>query len=199
MFAPVITMRTISIYIEIVTFHALIARTQVGTIQTIRDTFVTCFILCVIIGGNFAAININISHELMHKNNSLDQFFGMMTPSKNLYMRFLPQTLIGSIRDAWKIECKRLLEIKKKKTVWTLDNRMILFSINNILVPSVIYYIWEFLGVVCFLGTAFMGIFILEVNNYIEHYGLSRKEVSPGVYDLPFIEQSTQAQQLPVV
>ena len=170
-------------------------------------------IFCVFIGGNFSGININISHELMHKNNSLDQFLGMMTLSKNLYMHFyiehvhghhknvstpndpatskfnqtvyefLPQTLIGSIRDAWKIECKRLVDIKKKKSVWTLENRMILFSFNNILIPSIICYIWGFFGMVCFLGTAFVGILLLEVINYIEHYGLMRKEVSPGVYE----------------
>jgi len=180
---------------------------------TTTDLNIMQIILCVIIGGNFAGVNINISHELMHKNNKLDQFFGMMTLSKNLYMHFyiehvhghhknvatphdpatskfnqtvyefLPQTLIGSIRDAWRIECKRLLEIKKRKSVWTLENRMILFSINNIIIPSIIYCIWGVLGMVSFLGTAFVGILLLEIINYIEHYGLMRKEISPGVYE----------------
>lgn len=178
-----------------------------------QDLSVYQIIGCIILGGNFSGININISHELMHKNNRLDQTLGMLTLSKNLYMHFyiehvhghhknvatpndpatskfnqtvyefLPQTLIGSIRDAWKIECKRLTEIKKYKSVWTLENKMLLFSLNNILLPVFIYKFFGFLGVMTFLGTAFIGILLLEVINYIEHYGLRRKEISPGVYE----------------
>ena len=180
---------------------------------TTQDIGIVELFLCILVGGNFSGININISHELMHKNNKLDKFLGMMTLSKNLYMHFyiehvhghhknvatphdpatskfnqtifefLPQTLIGSLRDAWRIECKRLLEIKKYKSVWVPENKMILFSLNNIVLPIFIYKYWGLLGVVSFLGTAFIGILLLEVINYIEHYGLLRKEVSPGVYE----------------
>lgn len=171
------------------------------------------FVGCLVLGGNFSGININISHELMHKSNKLDQTLGMLTLSKNLYMHFfiehvhghhknvatpqdpatsrlnqslyefLPQTLLGSLRDAWKIECFRLKNIKKRDTVWCLENRMLLFSLNNIAFPLIIYSIYGVLGAVTFLGTAFFGVLLLEIINYIEHYGLLRKEISPGVYE----------------
>ena len=180
---------------------------------TTQDLGVIEMLLCIFVGGNFSGININISHELMHKNNKLDQFLGMITLSKNLYMHFyiehvqghhknvatphdpatskfnqtvyefLLQTLIGSLRDAWKIECKRLIDIKKCKSVWTLENKILLFSINNVFLPLAIYKFWGFLGVVSFLGTAFIGILLLEVINYLEHYGLLRKEISPGAWE----------------
>jgi alkane 1-monooxygenase len=180
---------------------------------TTQDLGYIEWLLCIVVGGNFSGVNINISHELMHKNNWLDQTLGMMTLSKNMYMhfyiehihghhknvatpndpatskfnqtvyQFLPQTLIGSFRDAWKIECKRLIELKKYKCVWTVENKMIWFTLNNFMVPLVIYRFWGPLGVVSFLGTVIVGILLLEVINYLEHYGLLRKEISPGVWE----------------
>lgn len=38
--------------------------------------------------GSLATSNINISHELCHKNNAIDSFLGTATTSKNLYMHF---------------------------------------------------------------------------------------------------------------
>jgi alkane 1-monooxygenase len=168
---------------------------------------------CLLVAGNFAAININISHELMHKNNKLDQFFGMLTLSKNLYMHFfiehvqghhknvatpsdpasskfgqtyyefLPQTLIGTLKSSWNYETKRLLEIKKLKSVWVPQNRMLYFGLNNLILPLIIFKFWGFIGAFFFVGTAAIGIALLEVINYIEHYGLRRKEISPGIYE----------------
>ena len=171
------------------------------------------YVGCLFVAGNFAAVNINISHELMHKDNKLDQFFGMVTLSKNLYMHFfiehvqghhrnvatpldpatskfnqslydfIPQTIVGSLKSAWDIECRRLLEIKKLKSVWVLQNRMLYFGLNNIILPLAVYKIWGFIGLVFFVGTAVIGILLLEIINYLEHYGLQRKLISPGVYE----------------
>lgn len=38
--------------------------------------------------GTLATSNINVSHELCHKNNLIDSFLGTATTSKNLYMHF---------------------------------------------------------------------------------------------------------------
>ena len=178
------------------------------------------YVGCLFVAGNFAAVNINISHELMHKSNAVDQLFGMITLSKNLYMHFfiehvqghhkhvatphdpatsklnqtyyefLPQTLIGSLRSAWNCEKKRLLEIKKVKSVWVIQNRMLYFGLNNLILPMIIYNFWGFIGALFFVGQAAIGIALLEVINYIEHYGLQRKEISPGVYEKVNIHHS---------
>lgn len=182
-------------------------------VTTNPDMNLFIFIGCLVVSGNLAAVNINISHELMHKDNKLDQFFGMITLSKNLYMHFfiehvqghhknvatpkdpatskfnqtlyefLPQSIIGSLKSAWNLEVKRLLEIKKLKSVWVLENRMFYFGLNNIILPAIVFWIWGFIGLFYFVGTAAIGIILLEVINYIEHYGLRRKEISPGVYE----------------
>jgi alkane 1-monooxygenase len=41
--------------------------------------------------GVLATSNINVAHELVHKDNKLDQVLGMLTLSKNLYMHFYIQ------------------------------------------------------------------------------------------------------------
>lgn len=189
-------------------------------VTTKPDLSLYSFIGCLIVAGNLAAVNINISHELMHKDNPLDQFFGMLTLSKNLYMHFFiehvqghhknvatptdpatskfnqtlyeffPQTIVGSLKSAWHCEKRRLLEIKKLKSVWVLQNRMLYFGLNNMILPLIVYKVWGFVGLVFFVGTAAIGILLLEIINYIEHYGLQRKQISPGVYEKVNIHHS---------
>ena len=43
------------------------------------------------------------------------------------------------------------------------------------------------------VGTAFTSVFFLEVINYIEHYGLRRKQISPGIYEKTNITHSWNA------
>lgn len=45
--------------------------------------------------GNLAASNINIAHELFHKDNFLDKFLGTFTLSRNLYVHFAIEHLHG--------------------------------------------------------------------------------------------------------
>lgn len=177
------------------------------------------FIGYILISANNSAGNINISHELMHKDNPLDQLLGSLTLSKNLYMhfyiehvhghhknvatpndpatsrlnqtlyQFFPQTILGSLKSAWNIEKKRLLEVEKT-SVWTYKNRMFYYALNNIILPIIVYKIWGFIGMVLFVGMGLGGSLILEVINYLEHYGLQRKEISPGVYEPVKIQHS---------
>ena len=57
------------------------------------------FIGYVAVLSNMAASNINIAHELMHKNNSLDKFLGHITLSKNMYMYFYIEHVHGHHRN----------------------------------------------------------------------------------------------------
>ena len=41
--------------------------------------------------------------------------------------------------------------------------------------------------------TGLFGVLLLEIINYIEHYGLQRKEISPGVYEKVTIMHSWNA------
>jgi len=41
--------------------------------------------------------------------------------------------------------------------------------------------------------TGLIGVYFLEIINYIEHYGLERKEISPGVYEKVTVMHSWNA------
>lgn len=56
----------------------------------IFDTLGTIFIC-----GNLAASNINIAHELFHKDDILDKTLGTLTLGRNLYMHFAIEHLHG--------------------------------------------------------------------------------------------------------
>jgi len=44
---------------------------------------------------------------------------------------------------------------------------------------------------VYFILIALVSIIVLETINYIEHYGLKRKEIAPGVYEKVIIKSMT--------
>jgi alkane 1-monooxygenase len=51
---------------------------------------------CIFSGAVTAASNINVAHELFHKEHSdVDSFFGCLTMSRNLYMHFYIEHLHG--------------------------------------------------------------------------------------------------------
>lgn len=162
--------------------------------------------------GVFAGSNINVAHELTHKtDNIVDFIVGWLTMSKCLYMHwvsehlyghhrwvatpndpatskrdqnlyaFFIQTIVGTWNSAWKIECDRLKA--KKISIYSPLNRMYWFALNNILVPGLFYKVYGFWGAYYFVITGLISILFLETVNYIEHYGLQRKEISPGVYE----------------
>jgi len=175
-------------------------------------------IFLVLSAGYSGSSNINIAHELLHKNNILDKFMGLSTLSKNMYLhfyiehvhghhrrvatpedptssrknetlyQFLPRTIIGSWISAWKYEEKRL-----GTKEFTLNNRMHLFTICYVAIPSLIKIFFGWTGLIFFLISAFISVIFLETINYIEHYGLERKEITPGVYEKVDIKHSWNA------
>jgi alkane 1-monooxygenase len=72
---------------------------------------------------------------------------------------------------------------KEKSSVWSLKNKMIIYMGNNFVMPYLFYVVHGFWGAYYFIITAIIAILFLETVNYIEHYGLERKEISPGVYE----------------
>ena len=70
---------------------------------------------------------------------------------------------------------------------------MIWYTLNNIFLPLGIYGIYGFWGAFYFVVIGVVGVLFLETVNYIEHYGLLRKEVSPGVFEKVNIMHSWNA------
>lgn len=156
-------------------------------------------------------IGINVGHELGHRNNRLDEFWGEILLLTSLNTHFLPYHNGGhhfnvatpkdaatarknellyifwirshfmSYIQAWQIENKRMKDSEKN---WLhIQNRMIIYTLANLILLGTIFYFYGWFGLVAFLGAAVFGILLLETVNYIEHYGLLRNKNEYGRYE----------------
>jgi len=101
---------------------------------------------------------------------------------------FWRQSLVGSYRSAWQIEKKRLM--KSGHSGWSHHNDMIWFTIFPVLLCAALMagfsgwagrLVW--VVPVFFVVQSLVAILLLESINYIEHYGITRREVAPGRYE----------------
>jgi alkane 1-monooxygenase len=171
--------------------------------------------------GTIQGSSINVSHEIIHKKDKFSQIIGTLNLTKNMYMHFfiehltghhrnvatytdpatsrkdetfyefLPRTLIGSYTNAWKIENERCMY--EYKTTRTWKNKMYFFTLCHFLVPLFIYTIGGFKAMLLHLLIAFLSITGLEIVNYLEHYGLLRKKLDNGEYEIVNVTHSWNA------
>lgn len=97
------------------------------------------------------------------------------------FWAFLPRTTWGSLRSAWNLEAKRLE--RHGKGPWTLDNEVLTaWAMSVALFGALIA--WFGTGVIGFLAIQTVVSFsLLEVVNYLEHYGLARQPLGEGRYE----------------
>jgi alkane 1-monooxygenase len=158
--------------------------------------------------GAISGLAINTGHELSHKRDAFGRFMAKLTLApvayghffvehvrghhKNVatpddpasskmgetFWAFLPRTMIGSVISAWKIEGERLQRLGKP--VWSLDNdNLQAWAMTVVLFGAMT--VWLGWGALAFLlAQAFYGASLLEVINYIEHYGLLRQKGADG-------------------
>jgi alkane 1-monooxygenase len=107
--------------------------------------------------------------------------------NENFYA-FWVRSVFGGYAHSWKLEKERLG--RKGKAAFSVENQMIWFTILPVLFCIVntglftIYqgkFAWEIL--VFFFSQSFLAFTLLELVNYVEHYGIRRKEVSPGRFE----------------
>jgi alkane 1-monooxygenase len=127
-------------------------------------------------------IGINIGHELGHRNNRIDEFLGEILLLTSLNTHFLPyhngghhnnvatpkdaatarknellyifwfRSHFTSYVQAWQIENKRL---KDDGRHWiNTQNRMIIYTIANILLLGIIFFFFNWLGLISFVFAA---------------------------------------------
>lgn len=161
--------------------------------------------------GMINGVGINTAHELGHKKEALERWLAKLTLAPVAYghffvehnkghhkhvatpedpassrmgenfWAFLPRTMIGSIRSAWRIERERLERLGKP--VLSLGNENIQAWAMTVLFFGALT-VWLGWPALAFLVVqAFFGASLLEVVNYLEHYGLSRKKLADGRYE----------------
>ncbi|MEM7472870.1 MAG: alkane 1-monooxygenase [Pseudomonadota bacterium] len=163
------------------------------------------------VGVVTGAIGINYSHELMHQKNKLERWLADLLLASVLYSHFRSEHLlnhhryVGTPKDpvtarynegfhrfffrvlrdcpktAWEAETKLLARknlnpIHQKNPFWRYAALQLVFLALAALVGG-----WP--GVGLFVFQAFVAIWQLELVNYIEHYGLTRKHLGDGKYE----------------
>ena len=90
------------------------------------------------------------------------------------YYAFLIRCVIMGLISSWKIERKML--ISKNLPVFGLKNRMIHYFIFHILLLVFCYYFSGIKGLIFIFAHSTISVVLLELVDYIQHYGLERKE-----------------------
>ncbi len=161
--------------------------------------------------GIIAGVGINAAHELGHKSEKSERWLSRISLAQSAYghfyvehnrghhrnvatpedpatarygesfYRFWFRTVGGSIRSAWELESRRLERTGHRSLHWRNHN-----------LQSWLMTVLLFGSVISWLGTsvwwalalqAVIGFSLLEVVNYLEHYGLERNKLPNGRYE----------------
>jgi alkane 1-monooxygenase len=158
-----------------------------------------------------SGVAINTAHELGHKRDQMERWLSKVALAQSVYghfyiehnrghhvrvatpedpasarlgesfWEFLPRTVIGSVRSAWRLERARLARLGKRP--WTLRN-----DILGAWAMSVVLFAGLAIGfgvsILPYLALqAVVGFSLLEIVNYLEHYGLLRQRREDGRYE----------------
>jgi alkane 1-monooxygenase len=167
--------------------------------------------------GVVGGIAINTAHELGHKRASMERWLSKVALAQTAYghffiehnrghhvrvatpedpassrlgesfWAFLPRTVIGSLRSAWGIERERLG--RGGHSAWSWRNDILQAWAMTIVLFGVLTAIFGWI-VLPYLLIQALGFTLLEVVNYLEHYGLLRQKKEDGRYERCLPEHS---------
>lgn len=169
------------------------------------------FALLIVTVGIVNGVGINTAHELGHKTSSFERWLAKVTLAPVAYghffiehnkghhrrvatpedpassrmgetfWAFLPRTVIGSVRSAWELEAQRLAKLGKSP--WSIGNENLQAWAMTVVLFGALT-IWLGWAALLFLVLqAALGLSLLEVVNYLEHYGLLRQKLDSGRYE----------------
>ncbi|MEL7256669.1 MAG: alkane 1-monooxygenase [Pseudomonadota bacterium] len=171
------------------------------------ETIVLFFGMGVISG----TVGINFSHELMHQKNKSERFFADALLAMVLYShfrsehllvhhryvgtprdpvtarynegfhRFFPRVLVNCFKSAFRAEAA--MQERRGKPWYDLSNPFWLYWGLQAYALVLAALLGGWIGVMLFVWQAFVAIWQLELVNYVEHYGLTRKHLGDGKYE----------------
>lgn len=94
---------------------------------------------------------------------------------------FLPVSILSNVRAAWRLEAVRLRT--RAVPVWSLANEVLMLTAASAATAGALWLHFGLPGLAFFLGQSGLAIVLLEVVNYIQHYGLERRRQTDGRYE----------------
>ena len=161
--------------------------------------------------GVASGIAINTAHELGHKTDGFERFLAKIALAPTFYghffvehnrghhvrvatpedpassrfgetfWEFLPRTVFGSLQSAWHIEKERLA--KRGLPVWHWQNENLQGWAMSVVLWGGLIAAFGWIVLPFLLIQGIYGFSLLEVVNYLEHYGLCRKKGADGRYE----------------
>lgn len=161
--------------------------------------------------GVINGIAINTAHELGHKKDKLDRWLARISLAPTFYGHFYvehnrghhknvatpedpatsrfgesfwafwPRTVMGSLRSGWELEAERLKRFNKG--VWSTDNENLQSWAMSVVLFGGLLIAFGVVVLPYLLIQAVYGFSLLEVVNYLEHYGLLRRKNPDGRYE----------------
>jgi alkane 1-monooxygenase len=158
-----------------------------------------------------SGIAINTAHELGHKRASLERWLSKVALAQSGYghffiehnrghhvrvatpedpassrlgesfYRFWPRTVSGSLRSAWELERVRLGRLES--SMWTPRNDILSAWAMTVVLFGALVAVFGLVVLPYLLIQAVLGFSLLEVVNYLEHYGLLRQRREDGRYE----------------
>jgi alkane 1-monooxygenase len=162
-------------------------------------------------GVSCGVLGINVAHELGHRSRKAEQFMAKLLLLSSLYMHFfiehnrghhknvsteedpasapygmalypfIVRSVVRGWLGAWKLEARRLE--REGRPVWSLRNEMLRFQLIQFGSCAAVLLAFGWKGLTGFVLAAILGWILLEVVNYIEHYGLRRRKKENGHYE----------------
>jgi alkane 1-monooxygenase len=189
-----------------------------GLVSTGRFDIIDCLGIAFLTGQSISSYGIFIAHEVLHRKSKFDRALAEIMMVTVLYPHFciehiyghhrhaatdkdpatsrfgetvyafLPRSIFGGILHAWRFEVGRL---ERRGQQWfSLQNRMLRYGAEVFLLLVVVFCVFGEFGLLAVLVQGVVAVTTLEVINYVQHYGLMRKEIAPGVYENTGISHS---------
>jgi alkane 1-monooxygenase len=158
-----------------------------------------------------SGVAINTAHELGHKRASLERWLSKVALASSVYghffiehnrghhvrvatpedpassrlgesfWAFLPRTVAGSLRSSWELERERLE--RGGSSPWTVRNDILGAWAMSVVLFAALTATFGLVVLPYLLLQAVIGFSLLEVVNYLEHYGLLRQKREDGRYE----------------
>ncbi|MDO5658267.1 MAG: alkane 1-monooxygenase [Paracoccus sp. (in: a-proteobacteria)] len=163
------------------------------------------------IGVASGTIGIVYAHELLHQRNAVERWLGDLLLASVLYSHFRTEHLlvhhswVGTPRDAvtgrynegfhrffwrvlrdcprsaWRAEVARLA--RAGRGPFDLRNPFWRYAALQAGMLALAAILGGWVGLLLFLWQAFVAVWQLELTNYVEHYGLTRRHLGDGRYE----------------
>jgi alkane 1-monooxygenase len=180
-------------------------------VATGRFDIVDCLGIAFFTGQSISSYGIFVAHELLHRKSKLDKALAEIMMVTVMYPHFciehiyghhryaatardpatsrleetvyafVPRSIFGGMFHAWRFEVAHL---QRHGYHWfNFRNRMLRYAAEIVAMLAVVFYFFDMLGVLALFVQAVVAVVTLEVINYVQHYGLLRKEIAPGLHE----------------